>query len=149
LSPHDHSFGTLRDSLNDLKKVIAPLLNEGVNTLSALDFDRLEVWALTGFTDIDFERASIYNGLNRLYKEARGLPFEVNLIKKLNASDFGLTIKEAEQYAVIPQRLYYLGLQQSETLINEAYALRDELEQLAEYIATYFDKAYEGYAKYL
>ncbi|MBF4327740.1 site-specific integrase, partial [Vibrio anguillarum] len=50
---------------------------------------------------------------------------------------------------VIPQRLYYLGLQRSEALINEAYALRDELEQLAEYITTYFDKMYEGYAKYL
>lgn len=149
LSPQNYSFGTLWDALNDLKKVIAPLLNEGFNTLSALDFDRLETWALTGFTDIDFERVPIYNGLSRLYKEARGLPFEVNLTKKLNASDFGLTIKEAKQYTVIPQRLYYLGLQKSEALIGEAYAIRDELEQLAEYIATYFDKAYEGYAKYL
>ncbi|MBF4291338.1 site-specific integrase, partial [Vibrio anguillarum] len=149
LSPQSHSFGTLRDALHDLKKVITPLLNEGFNTLSALDFERLETWALTGFTDIDFERETIYNGLNRLYKEARGLPFEVSLNKKLNASDFGLTIKEAKQYTVIPQRLYYLGLQRSEALIDEAYALRDELEQLAEYIATYFDKVYEGYAKYL
>ena len=149
LSPHNHSFDTLWYALNDLKKIIVPLLNEGVNTLSALDFDRLETWALTGFTDIDFERPSIYNGLNRLYKEARGLPFEVHLNKKLNASDFGLTIKEAEQYTVIPQRLYYLGLQKSEELINEAYALRNELEQLAEYITTYFDKVYEGYAMYL
>ncbi|MCG9678287.1 site-specific integrase [Vibrio sp. Isolate24] len=149
LSPQNHSFGTLWDALNDLKKVIAPLLNEGFNTLSALDFDRLETWALTGFTDIDFERGCIYNGLNRLYKEAKGLPFEVSLTKKLNASDFGLVIKEAQQHTVIPQRLYYLGLQKSEELIGEAYALRAELEQLAEYIATYFDKAYEGYAKYL
>ncbi|MBL4279527.1 MULTISPECIES: tyrosine-type recombinase/integrase [Vibrio] len=149
LSPQSHSFGTLWDALNDLKKIIVPLLNEGFNMLSALDFDRLETWALTGFTDIDFERMAIYNGLNRLYKEASGLPFEVNLTKKLNASDFGITIKEAKQYTVIPQRLYYLGLQKSEALIGEAYAIRDELEQLAEYIATYFDKAYEGYAKYL
>ncbi|KYY51665.1 tyrosine-type recombinase/integrase [Vibrio parahaemolyticus] len=149
LSPQNHSFETLWYALNDLKKIIIPLLNEGFNTLSALDFDRLETWALTGFTDIDFERAAIYNGLNHLYKEARGLPFKVNLTKKLNASDFGLTIKEAEQYTVIPQRLYYLGLQKSEALIGEAYALRDELEQLAEYITTYVDKTYEGYAKYL
>ncbi|NNO00726.1 site-specific integrase [Vibrio sp. B1-2] len=149
LSPHNHSFEILWYALYDLKKVIAPLLNEGFNTLSALDFDRLETWALTGFTDIDFERETIYNGLNRLYKEARGLPFEVSLTKKLNASDFGLVIKEAQQYTVIPQRLYYQGLQKSEELIGEAYALRDELEQLAEYIATYFDKVYEGYAKYL
>ncbi|AWA99763.1 integrase [Vibrio harveyi] len=149
LSPHNHSFLTLRNALNDLKKVIIPLLNEGYNTLSALDFDRLEAWALTDFTDIDFERTPIYNGLNRLYKEARGLPFKVNLNKKLNASDFGLAIKDAEQFTVIPQRLYYLGLQRSEALINEAYALRDELEQLAEYITTYFDIAYECYAKYL
>ena len=149
LSPHHHSFNTFRDALSDLKKVIAPLLNEGFNTMSALNFDRLETWVITGFTDIDFEREQVYNGLNRLYKEARGLPFEVNLTKKLNASDFGLVIKEPEQYTVIPQRLYYLGLQKSEALINEAYALRDELGQLAEYIATYFNKAYEGYAKYL
>ena len=149
LSPHNHSFQTLWTTLNNLKKVVIPLLNEGYNTLSALDFDRLETWALTSVTDIDFERAPIYNGLNRLYKEARDLPFEVNLNKKLTASDFGLAIKEAQQYTVIPQRLYYLGLQKSEALISEAYALRDELESLAEYIATYFDKVYAGYAKYL
>ncbi|MFW1489797.1 site-specific integrase, partial [Vibrio parahaemolyticus] len=47
------------------------------------------------------------------------------------------------------QRLYYLGLKRSEALINEAYTLRDELESLTEYLTTYFDKAYEGYAKYL
>lgn len=142
LSPHDHSFGTLYDALKDLKKVINPLLNEGVNTLSALDFDRLETWVLTDFTDIDFERVQIYNGLNRLYTEAKGLPFEVNLNRKLSASDFGLTLKEAEQYTVIPQRLYYLGLQKSEEVINRAYALRHELEQLADYITTYYEKAY-------
>ena len=126
LSPHNHSFDTLYNTLNYLKKVVTPLLNEGYNTLSALDFDRLETWALTSVTDIDFERESIYNGLNRLYKEARGLPFEINLNKKLTASDFDLAIKEAQQYTVIPQRLYYLGLQRSEALISEAYALRDE-----------------------
>ncbi|MGR5284773.1 site-specific integrase [Vibrio maritimus] len=149
LSPHDHSFGALYKALNDLKKVINPLLNEGLNTLSALDFDRLETWALTGFTGIDFERASTYTGLNRLYVEAKGLPFEVGLNKKLNASDFGLALKEAKQHTVIPQRLYYLGLQKSEEVINKAYAFRHELGQLADYIATYFEKAYAGYAKYL
>lgn len=149
LSPHDYSFHTIYKTLTNLKKVITPLLNEGYNTLSALNFNRLETWALTGFANIDFERESIYSGLNRLYKEARGLPFEVNLNKKLNASDFGLATKEAEQYIVIPQRIYFLGLQRSEALINEAYALRYELGHLSEYIATYFDKAYEGYAKYL
>ncbi len=149
LSPHDHSFDTLYCALTDLKKVINPLLNEGLNTLSALDFDRLETWALTGFTGIDFERTPIYKGLNRLYVEAKGLPFEVGLNKKLNASDFGLALKDAKQSTVIPQRLYYLGLQKSEEMINKAYAFRHELGQLADYIATYFEKAYAGYAKYL
>ncbi|BBL89540.1 hypothetical protein VroAM7_21930 [Vibrio rotiferianus] len=149
LSPHNYSFGTLYEALNNLKKVINPLLNEGMNTLSALDFDRLETWVLTGFTDIDFERDQIYNGLNRLYVEAKSLPFEVNLKKKLNVSDFGLNLKEPEQFTVIPQRLYYAGLQKSEELIDEAYALRHELEQLADYITSYFEKAYIGYAKYL
>ena len=149
LSPHDYSFSTLYGALNDLKKVINPLLNEGLNTLSALNFDRLETWALTGFTDIDFERETIYIRLNHLYTEAKGLPFEVNLNKKLNASDFGLTLKEAKQYTVVPQRLYYMGLQKSEDVINKAYALRNELGQLADYITTYSNKAYVSYAKYL
>lgn len=149
LSPHEYSFGVIQRTLYDLKPVITPLLNEGYNTLSALNFDRLETWVQTGFTKINFERDSIYAGLNRLRKEARGLPFEISLNKNLNASDFGLVRKKAVQHSVIPQRLYYLGLQRSEALIEEAYALRDELEQLAEYIATYFDKAYEGYAKYI
>lgn len=149
LSPHNHSFETLYNALTDLKKVIDPLLNEGFNTLSALNFDRLETWVLTGFTDIDFERELIYTGLNRLYVEAKGLPFKVNLNKKLSASDFGLTIKEAKQHTVIPQRLYYVGLQKSERMINEAYTLRHELGQLADYITTYSEKAYVGYAKYL
>ncbi len=149
LSPHDHSFGTLYDALTDLKKVINPLLNEGLNTLSALNFDRLETWALTGFTDIDFETRKIFNGLNRLYLEAKGLPFEVGLNKRLNASDFGLAIKETKQYNVIPQRLYYVGLQKSEEMINKAYAFRHELGQLADYITTYVEKTYIGYAKHL
>lgn len=149
LSPHDYSFGTLYDALHDLKKVIKPLLNEGLNTLSALDFDRLVTWVLTDFTGIDFERERIYNGLNRLYTEANSLPFKVNLNKKLNASDFGLTLKEAEQHTVIPQRLYYMGLQKSEKVINETYALRHELGQLTDYITTYHEKAYKCYAKYL
>ncbi|MFA0141582.1 tyrosine-type recombinase/integrase [Vibrio kanaloae] len=148
-SPHDHSFATLYSTLNELKKVINPLLNEGFNTFSALGFEQLETWVLTDFTDIDFERGKIYNGLNRLYLEAKGLPFEVNLNKKLNASDFGLTFKEAKQFTVIPQRIYYLGLQKSEEVINKAYALRHELEQLVDYITSYFEKAYVGYAKYL
>lgn len=149
LSPYDHSFGALYLALNHLKKIINPLLNEGLNSLSALNFDRIETWALTGFTDIDFEREGIYNGLNRLYVEAKGLPFEVNLNKKLNASDFGLKLKEAKQYTVVPQRLYYLGLQKSEDMINKAHAFRYELGQLTDYITTYFEKAYVGYAKYL
>lgn len=149
LSPHNYSFVSLYMALNALKKFINPLLNEGLNTLSALDFDRLETWVLTDFTNIDFEREKIYSGLSRLYVEARGLPFKVNLNKKLTASDFGLTIKEVEQFTVVPQRLYYMGLQKSEKIINEAYALRHELEQLADYITTYFEKAYVGYAKYL
>ncbi|UQN44458.1 tyrosine-type recombinase/integrase [Agarivorans sp. B2Z047] len=114
-----------------------------------MNFDKLEAWVLTGFTDIDFERANIYNGLNRLYLEAKGLPFEVNLNKKLYASDFGLTLREAKQHTVIPQRLYYTGLQKSEEVINEAYSLRHELGQLADYIATYHERANVGYARYL
>lgn len=50
---------------------------------------------------------------------------------------------------MIPQRLYYLGLQKSEQLINEIYPLRDELFKLTDYITTYYDKLYSGYANWL
>jgi integrase len=149
LSPKEISFETIYSTIKELKKLIKPLLREGHNSFESIDFDRLETWILTDFTNIDFERGSIYNAVNKLHIEAKGLPFEVALSKKISPADFGLAIKEREQYTVIPQRLYYLGLQTSEELINELYPIRDELGKLSNYIATYFDKIYQGYAKYL
>ena len=149
LSPHNYSFKSIWITVTFLKKLIKPLLNEGYNSFEYIDFNRLESWMLTNSTDIDFERETIYVALNKLFTEARGLPFDVALKKKLQASNFGLTLKEAEQYTVIPQRLYYQGLKKSEELINQLYPLRNELGKLSNYIITYFDKLYQGYAAYL
>jgi integrase len=149
LSPRNYSFGSIYTTVIFLKKIIKPLLKEGCNSFEYIDFNRLESWVLTDSTDIDFERYTIYAALNKLFIEARGLPFDVALKKKLQASNFGLTLKEAEQYTVIPQRLYYLGLKKSEELINELHPLRNELGKLPNYIITYFDKLYQGYAAYL
>ncbi|HDY7974295.1 TPA: site-specific integrase [Vibrio vulnificus] len=149
LSPQDYSFTSIYYTITALKKFIPPLLSEGYNSFEFLNFDRLESWVLSNFTDIDFEREKIYTALNKLHTETKGLPFNVTLTKKLTASDFGLALKDTQQYAVIPQRLYSLGLQKSEALVNELYRNRDELGKLSDYIATYFEKAYQGYAKYL
>ncbi|PMG81086.1 integrase [Shewanella sp. 10N.286.51.B7] len=149
LSPKDYSFGSIVNTISRLKKVASALLNEGHNSFELLSFELLEAWVLGDVTDLDFERESTYVTLNKLFIEATRLPFKVNLTKALNASDFGLAIKENEQHTVIPQRLYYLGLQQSEALVNELYPIRDELSKLSDYIADYHDKVYQGYANYL
>ncbi|MCC3857348.1 site-specific integrase [Vibrio parahaemolyticus] len=149
ISHHDYSMHTMSDTLKNLKKCIPPLLETGYNSFEYVDFNLLDAWALTESTNIDFERQGIYTAINQLFTEARGLPFPIAIKKKLSAKEFGLTIKEAEQYTVIPQRLYYLGLQKSEALINSLYPVRDELGKLSTYLATYFDKLYQGYAKYL
>ncbi len=149
LSPRNYSFTDIWGTVNSLKKLIQPLLGEGCNSFEHIDFTRLESWVIRDYTDIDFERKYVYLGVNRLFTESKGLPFEVTLNKKLNASHFGLAIKEAKQYTVIPQRLYYLGLKKSEKLINEFYPLRNEIAKLSIYIITFFDKLYQGYAEYL
>ncbi|WP_086774654.1 site-specific integrase [Vibrio coralliirubri] len=149
LSPKYYSFDSIYCTVNVLKKFIPPLLSEGYNSFEFLNFNRLESWVLSDFTDIDFEREPTYSALNKIYIESKGLPFIVALTKKTNASDFGLTLKDAQQYTVVPQRLYYWGLQESEALVDELYPIRDELSKLSDYIATYFDKSYQGYAKYL
>ncbi|MUK41200.1 tyrosine-type recombinase/integrase [Aliivibrio fischeri] len=149
LSPKNYSFQSICDTIVNLKKLVPPLLSEGENSIDSVDFERLETWVVTDFTDIDFERDRIYTALNKLHTEAEGLPFEVALTKRLTPSVFGLAFREAEQYTVIPQRLYYMGLQKSEELVNELYPIRDKLSKLSCYISTYFDKIYEGYAKYL
>ncbi|CAH1599871.1 Integrase [Vibrio owensii] len=149
ISPKDYSLETIYNTVTVLKKLTLPLLNEGCNSFELLSFDRLESWVFSEFTDIDFEREQIYVAINKLYTEAKGLPFNIHLTKKLTPSDFGVAIKEAKQYMVIPQRLYYLGLQRSEALVNELYTLRDDLGKLSDYIATYPDKIYQDYAKYL
>ncbi|ENM3754252.1 site-specific integrase [Vibrio cholerae] len=149
LSPKNYSFQSIYNTIVTLKKLVPPLLYEGENSLGSVDFERLEKWVVTDFTDIDFERESIYTALNKLHTEAEGLPFELALTKRLTPSALGIALREAEQYTVIPQRLYYIGLQKSEEFVNELYPIRDKLSNLSCYISTYFDKVYEGYAKYL
>ncbi|MEZ8931525.1 MULTISPECIES: site-specific integrase [unclassified Vibrio] len=149
LSSKDYSFLSIYKTVVILKKFVPALLSEGYNSFEFLSFDLLESWVLSDFTDIDFERDTTYIALNKLRSEAKGLSFEINFEKKLAASDFGLALKETEQYTVIPQRLYCLGLQKSEALVNEIYPIRDQLSKLADYITTYYDKAYQEYAKYL
>jgi len=149
LSPRNYTFISLCNTVRNLKQVIPPLLDEGKNSFEYIDLDRLESWAFSDDTNIDFERANIYNGINKLFTEKRGLPFDVALNKNIKAKDFGLALKESVQFNVIPQRLYYLGLKRSEELINEFYSLRNELGKLSVYITTYFDELYQGYAQYL
>ncbi|AZG36413.1 site-specific integrase [Shewanella psychromarinicola] len=149
ISPKDYSFISIVQTITGLKKVAKGLLNEGHNSFELISFERLEAWVLGDVTVLDFERKSTYAPLNKLYIEAKRLPFNVSLNKTLSASDLGLVTKEPEQYTVIPQRLYYLGLQQSEALVNELYPIRDELSKLSDYIATYSDKTYIGYANYI
>lgn len=149
LSPKYYSFGSIVQTITGLKNFATALLNEGHNSFELLSFELLEAWVLGDVTDLDFERENSYTTLNKLFTEATRLPFNVCLTKTLSASDFGLAIKESEQSTVIPQRLYYLGLQQSEALVNELYPIRDELSKLSDYIAIYYDKNYIEYAKYL
>ncbi|MFS1438865.1 integrase [Shewanella sp. 10N.286.48.A6] len=149
LSPKDYSFRSIVDTITGLKKVATALLNKGHNSFELLSFELLEAWVLGDVTVLDFEREHTYVALKKLFIEATRLPFKVNLTKALSASDFGLTINEPVQYTVIPQRLYYLGLQQSEALVNELYPIRDELSKLSNYIADYHEIAYQGYAKHL
>jgi integrase len=149
LSPKNHSFYTIYNTINSLKKLIAPLLSKGHNSFEYLDFDLLETWIFQEVADLNFERNEIYSALNKIYVEAKGLPFKVSLTKRIKSSDFGLSLIEPEQFNVIPKRLYYLGMKKSEELINDLYPLRNELGKVADYIATYFDKLYQGYAKYI
>jgi integrase len=149
LSPKDYSFLTIWYTIHSLKKFVSPLLSEGYNSFELLSFERLEAWVLSDFINIDFECNRTYVALNKLINEVKGLPFKVALKKNLTPSDFGLALKEAEQHTVIPQRLYYLGLQKSEALVNELYPIRDKLGKLSDYIATFTDKVYPEYAKHL
>ena len=149
LSPKDYSFSTIVDTIVGLKKIASALLNEGHNSFEFVSFEQLEFWVLSEVIDLDFEREATYAAINKLFIETTRLPFNVSLTKKLTPSDFGLALKEGEQYTVIPQRLYYLGLQESEVLVSELYPIRDELSKLSDYIVTYDDKVYQEYAKYL
>ncbi|MEZ8130174.1 tyrosine-type recombinase/integrase [Enterovibrio norvegicus] len=149
LSPKDYSFDTIVKTITRLKKLSSILLNEGLNSFEYVSFEKLEAWVLSDVSNINFKQRHIYDSLNKLLIEASRLPFSVGLTKPLSPSDFGLTPKDAKQYKVIPQRLYFIGLQQSEALVNELYRFRDELGQLSDYIADYHKKAYQDYAKYL
>lgn len=149
ISPKEHSFETIWNTLVDLKKYIPPLLKMGVNSFTHINYDCLEKWSLDNSTQINFRRNTTYAYLNKLFIEKDGLPFHVSLPSMLYASDFNLTLLEPEQHTVIPQRLYYRALCEAETLINSLYPIRNELEQLSNYLIDFQEKIYKGYAQYL
>ncbi|MEZ9820315.1 hypothetical protein AB4238_06790 [Shewanella sp. 10N.286.45.A1] len=149
ISPKEHSFGMLYETLKDLKKYIEPLLSEGVNCFSYIDFNLLEKWCIEDSTPLNFMRESTYSTLNKLFIEQDGLPFNVALTSTLSASDFNLNIIKREQYPVIPQRLYCRALCDAETLISYLYPIRDEIEKLSHYLISFKNNIYSGYSEYL
>ncbi|MFA0058045.1 site-specific integrase [Vibrio echinoideorum] len=149
LSPRSYSFATIVNTIRTLKKVASVLMDEGDNSFELASFEQVEAWVLGSVSTLDFEREPVYTALNKLTIEATRLPFNVSLTKMVSASDFSLALKEAVQYTVIPQRLYCLGVQQSEVLMDELYPIRHEISKLSEYIADYRNKTYQEYAKYL
>jgi hypothetical protein len=149
ISPKDNSFAMLYHTLNDLKKCIEPLLLEGVNSFSHINIDLLEKWELEGSTQLNFRRESIYSSLNKLFIEKDGLSFNIALTSRITASDFNLNLIKREQYPVIPQRLYYRALCEAESLITHLYTMRDEIAQLSNYLITFQENIYKGYAKYI
>ena len=148
LSPKNYSFSTIVKTVRGLKKFAKALLADGHNSFESLSFECIETWMLNNTTSLDFESEHIYPPLNKLFVEKTRLPFKVSLTQSLTPSHFGLTSKEPKQFTVIPQRLYYLGLQQSEALVNELYPIRNELSKLSNYIADYHEKAYQGCSEY-
>ncbi|MFW8591058.1 hypothetical protein ACOI22_09675 [Glaciecola sp. 2405UD65-10] len=149
LSPRDYSFSAIVKTVRGLKKFAKALIDDGHNSFEVLSFEQLETWCLSGMTTLDFEREHTYAPLNKLFIEKARLPFSVNLSQSISASSLGLSPNEPKQFTVIPQRLYYIGLQQSEKLVNELYPIRNELGRLSDYIANYNGVVYLGYAKFL
>lgn len=149
ISPKEHSFEVIYQTLTGLKKFVSPLIAEGKNSFSHIDFDCLERWILEKTTELDFSRQQTYPPINKLYIEKRGLPFSIGLTQTLSASDFNLTFIDRKQHSVIPQRLYYRALCEAESLISYLYPIRHEIEALSTYLVSFQDNVYKGYAKYL
>jgi integrase len=149
ISPKENSFATLYRTLNDLKKCIKPLLLEGVNSFSHIDINLLEKWELEGSTSLNFRREAIYSSLNKLFIEQDGLSFNIALTNTLSASDLNLNLIKREQFPVVPQRLYSRALCEAESLITRLYPIRDEIEKLSNYLISFKQNIYKGYAKYI
>lgn len=149
LSEREYSYLSLYSTLKDLKKFVIPLLNKGLNSLEFIDAKLLEEWISADTNKIDFGRHTIYSSLNKLVIEKSGLPFTIGLNYTIAPSDFQLKLKETQRFIVVPQRLYYLGLKESEKLIEFLYPLRNELGELSNYLINFHNKLYRGYAKHL
>lgn len=149
VSPVEHSFDSLCQTLVVLKKFAKPLLGDGLNSLSYVDVDRITSWIQREVIDIDFRREKNYAPINKLFTEGRGLPFTVGFKGVINPQTLGLTPYPALQYPVIPQRLFYQALDESENLINYLYDNLNLVEELANFLVDFEDNIYNGYAKYL
>lgn len=148
ISPLDYSFGVIYKTVVDLKKFAKPILSEGGNCFSHIDYNFLDRLIKKGCTGIGLEKGEKLSSINKLFKEKSGLPFEVSTESILGHTDFDLAIESSKQFTVVPQRLFYKALSESELLVNKLHANRDELKQLIKYQINFKRNIYQGYAKH-
>ncbi|ELR67170.1 hypothetical protein C942_02678 [Photobacterium marinum] len=149
VSPRDYSFATCVKTLTQLKKFSIALLDEGMNSFSDITFELLDEWIIAGDVGIDFNYQPTYSALNKLVIEAEGLPFDVNIKRTLIANEFNLTLKEPEQYAVIPQRIYYCALNYATEQVERLYSIRDKIESVSHSLVRFKDNLYQHYAEFV
>ncbi|MGL1258110.1 site-specific integrase [Vibrio parahaemolyticus] len=148
ISPLDYSFGTIYWTVLSLKKFVKLLLSEGANCFSHIDYNLIERWVSEYDLGKMIAKQNSLSSINKLFKEKSGLPFEVSIKGPLSKTDFNIIDTDVEQYTVVPQRLFFRALCESELLVNNLYANRDEVKKLIEYLVNYKRNIYEGYAKH-
>ncbi|MGK0270656.1 MAG: hypothetical protein ACI88H_001303 [Cocleimonas sp.] len=140
-----HSLKTCYDTLTVLRKVANALIKDGQDSFSALTTERIADWITRGDTEINFLKPGFYAAVNKLIVEKVRLSFTLS-IAHISETNFNLQLDDNIQAPVMPPRIYNAALTYCEQKINDAYARRDDLANLATKLSHIYDNYYELYA---
>ncbi|WP_161987020.1 phage integrase family protein [Vibrio ponticus] len=104
LSPNQIQLQSIKNRLNELKRIIPTLIDNGIYDFSMVTNQELDkIYDSTPFV---FNTRTRLEGLNALYDLIPWLPFELKF-SRLKSALYSKEWKEPDQFSVVPLRIYF------------------------------------------
>ena len=130
-----HSYLSIVDTVGRLTQIAKHATDIGITSFSDIDEDAVFQLQENGL-NINAKGNKTLSAINRLVQCQDLLPIQIEINKSLKPRHFNLAQLQADQYFVIPFRIYFEMINCATSEVNEAYENRVMLENAVEVYLT-------------